>query len=101
MLLKESQWFNINTDVAGRAMKDIFKNYKKYWESSRKQTQYLKDNYSFDSMCDLLKEYLDKHVGEIKATPKNVPLQLPKLQPLTKQKPQELPKLKLDLPKLK
>ena len=101
MLLKESQWFSINTDVAGRAMKDIFKNYKKYWESSRKQTQYLKDNYSFDSMCDLLKEYLDKHVGEIKATPKNVPLQLPKLQPLTKQKPQELPKLKLDLPKLK
>ena len=101
MLLKESQWFNINTDVASRAMKDIFKNYKKYWESSRKQTQYLKDNYSFDSMCDLLKGYLDKHVGEIKSSPKNIPLQLPKLQPLSKQKPQELPKLKLELPKLK
>ena len=101
MLLKESQWFNINTDVASRAMKDIFKNYKKYWESSRKQTQYLKDNYSFDSMCDLLRGYLDKHVGEIKSSPKNVPLQLPKLQPLSKQKPQELPKLKLELPKLK
>ena len=101
MLLKESQWFNINTDVASRAMKDIFKNYKKYWESSRKQTQYLKDNYSFDSMCDLLRGYLDKHVGEVKTAPKNVPLQLPKLQPLSKQKPQELPKLKLDLPKLK
>ena len=28
-LLKESQWFNINTDVASRAMKDAFKNYKK------------------------------------------------------------------------
>ena len=101
MLLKESQWFNINTDVASRAMKDIFKNYKKYWESSRKQTQYLKDNYSFDSMCDLLRGYLDKHVGEIKSSPKNIPLQLPKLQPLSKQKPQELPKLKLELPKLK
>ena len=70
-------------------------------ESSRKQTQYLKDNYSFDSMCDLLKGYLDKHVGEIKSSPKNIPLQLPKLQPLSKQKPQELPKLKLELPKLK
>jgi len=101
MLLKESQWFNINTDVASRAMKDVFKNHKKYWESSRKQTQYLKDNYSFDSMCNLLKEYLDKYIGEVKVAPKNVPLQLPKLQPLTKQKPQELPKLKLDLPKLK
>ena len=55
-------------------------------------------------MCDLLKEYLDKYVGEIKAAPKNVPLQipsLPKLQPIKEQKPQELPKLKLDLPKLK
>ena len=101
MLLKESQWFNINTEVAGRAMKDMFKNYKKYSEASRKQTQYLKDNFSFDKMCDLLNEYLDKYVGEVKPAPKNVPLQLPKLQPIGKQKPQELPKLKLDLPKLK
>ena len=34
-LLKDSEWFNINTDIAGRAMKDVFKNYKKYWEKSR------------------------------------------------------------------
>ena len=101
MLLKESQWFNINTDIASRAMKDMFKNYKKYSEASRKQTQYLKDNFSFDKMCDLLEEYLDKYVGEVKPAPKNVPLQLPKLQPIKKQKPQELPKIKLDLPKLK
>ena len=99
MLLKESQWFNINADVAGRAMKDMFKNYKGYFEKSRKQTQYLKDNFSFDKMCDLLKGYLDNYVGEVKPTPKNVPLQLPKLQPLTKQTPQELPKI--ELPKLK
>ena len=99
MLLKESQWFNINAEVAGRSMKDVFKNYKGYFEKSRKQTQYLKDNFSFDKMCDLLKGYLDNHIGEVKPTPKNVPLQLPKLQPLTKQTPQELPKI--ELPKLK
>ena len=98
MLLKESQWFNINTDVASRAMKDVFKNYKKYWEKSRKQTQYLKNNFSFDKMCDLLEEHLDNYVGEVKPAPKNVPLQiptLPKLQPLKEQKPQELPKINL------
>ena len=100
-LLKEAKWFNINTDIASRAMKDMFKNYKKYWEKSRKQTQYLKDNFSFDKMCELLKRYLDNYVGEVTATPKNVPLQLPKLQPLAKQKPQELPKIQLNLPKLK
>jgi glycosyltransferase involved in cell wall biosynthesis len=98
MLLKESQWFNINSEVASRAMKDVFKNYKKYWEKSRKQTQYLKDNFSFDRMCNLLKEHLDNYVGEVKPAPKNVPLQiptLPKLQPLKEQKPQELPKINL------
>ena len=35
-LLKESQWFNIDTNIANRAIKDVFKNYKKYWEESRK-----------------------------------------------------------------
>ena len=40
-------------------------------------------------------------VAVVSLLAKNVPLQLPKLQPLAKQKPQELPKLKLDLPKLK
>jgi len=104
MLLKESQWFNINTDVASRAMKDVFKNYKKYWESSRKQTQYLKDNFSFDKMCDLLNKYLNQYIGEVSVTPKNVPLQipsLPKLKPIGEQKPQELPKIQLELPKTK
>ena len=33
-LLKESKWFNINTDIAGRAMKDVFKHYKKYFFNS-------------------------------------------------------------------
>ena len=27
-ILKESQWFNIDSEIAGRAMKDVFKNYK-------------------------------------------------------------------------
>jgi len=101
MLLAEAQWFNINTDIASRAMKDVFKHNKKYLEKSRKQTQYLKDNFSFDKMCDLLEEYLDKYVGDVTSTPKNVPLQLPKLKKMGEQKPQELPKIQLELPKIK
>ena len=53
-LLKDSQWFNIDTNVASRAMKDVFKNYKKYWQGSRKQTQYIKDNWTFDKMVEKL-----------------------------------------------
>ena len=92
-LLKESQWFNINTDVASRAMKDVFKNYKKYWEKSRKQTQYLKDNWSFDKMTEKLISLLPK----VEAAPQMQTLKLPKLKKTEKK--QELPKL--NLPKLK
>jgi glycosyltransferase involved in cell wall biosynthesis len=83
-LLKESQWFNINTDIASRAMKDVFKDYKKYWEKSRKQTQYLKDNWSFDKMVEKLNTLLPK----VEAAPQMQPLNLPKLKKI------ELPKLK-------
>ena len=100
MLLKEGQWFKINADVASKAMKDVYKKYKKYIEQSRKQTQFLKTNFSKENMTDVLKTHLDKI--QVAA---NVPLQLPKLQ-LPKLKKvgekeptQELPKLKL--PKLK
>lgn len=83
-LLKESQWFNINTDIASRAMKDVFKDYKKYWEKSRKQTQYLKDNWSFDKMVEKLNTLLPK----VEAAPQMQPIILPKLKKI------ELPKLK-------
>jgi glycosyltransferase involved in cell wall biosynthesis len=82
-LLKNSQWFNINTAVAGRAMKDVFNHYKKYIEKSRKQTQYLKDNFSFSKMGKLLNNFLPK----MGATPQMQQLKLPKLQKL------KLPKL--------
>ena len=51
-LLKESEWFSINTKVASKAMKDVFKRHKRYFENSRKQTQYIKDNWSFDKMTE-------------------------------------------------
>ena len=93
-LLKESQWFNINTDVAGKAMKDVFKHYKKYFEKSRKQTQYIKDNWTFDKMTEKLNTLLPK----VEAAPQIQQLKLPKLKKIGETK-QELPKLKL--PKLK
>lgn len=90
-LLKESQWFNINIAIAGRAMKDVFNHYKKYQEKSRKQTQYLKDNFSLDKMGELISKFMPK----VEAAPQIQQLQLPKL----KKSDPKLPKLKL--PKLK
>tara|TARA_Y100000592_G_scaffold86275_1_gene139379 strand:- start:747 stop:2057 length:1311 start_codon:yes stop_codon:yes gene_type:complete len=92
-LLKESQWFSIDTNIASKAMKDIFKKYKQYFEKSRKQTQYLKNNWSFDKMTERLATFLPK----VEAAPQMQTVQLPKLQKVESK--QELPKLKL--PKLK
>ena len=94
-LLKESQWFNINTKIASKAMKDLFKHYKKYIAGSRKQTQYIKDNFSFEKMVEKLKGYMPELKPTTPTT--DVPLNLPKLKKVGEKN--ELPKLKL--PKLK
>jgi len=74
-------------------MKDVFKNYKKYFEKSRKQTQYLKNNWSFNNMAEKLNSLLPK----VEAAPQMQQIQLPKLKKTSAK--QELPKL--NLPKLK
>ena len=74
-------------------MKAVFKHPKKYWENSRKQTQYLKDNWSFDKMVEKLNSLLPK----VEAAPQTQQLKLPKLKKVGEKT--ELPKLKL--PKLK
>ena len=73
-------------------MKDVFKHYKKYFEKSRKQTQYLKNNWSFDKMVEKINQFMPK----TEVAPQIQTLNLPKLKKTTKT---ELPKLKL--PKLK
>ena len=92
-LLKESQWFKVNTTIASKAMKDVVKHYKKYFEKSRKQTQYLKDNFSFDKMCNSLNTLLPT---DIKPQPQEVQLELPTLKKVGESNtPQiELPTLK-------
>ena len=79
-LLKDSQWFNINTSIAGRAMKDVYNHYKKYTETSRKQTKYIKDNFSFDKMGELINKFMPK----VDATPQMQELKLPKLKKVEK-----------------
>jgi len=93
-LIEQAQWFNVNTEVASKAMKNVYKHYKKYIESSRKQTQFLKENFSQDKMTEVLKGYMDKINVAV-----SVPLQLPKLKKIGGNSTPELPKLKL--PKLK
>ncbi len=86
MLLKEAQWFSVNTGNVGHYLKDVFENYKKYTEKGKRQGYQSRTNFSYDAMKTLLGDILDKKIPEF---PKQVELKLPKLQ---------LPKL--ELPKL-
>ena len=79
-LLKESQWFNINIKEASKSLKEVFKHYKVYLKKSRKQTQYLKENFSFDNMAQKINEYLPK----VTPKPTHQELKLPKLEKIEK-----------------
>ena len=92
-LLKDSKWFSIDKAIAGRAMKDVVKKYKHYFKNSRKQTQYLKDNFSFDKMVERINELMPV----VESGPQVNTLSLPKLKKTDSSGP-SLPKLKL--PKL-
>jgi hypothetical protein len=85
MLLKEAEWFSVDTGHVGHYLKDMFVNYKDYLSKSKRQAHYSKTNFSFEAMKEKLDAVLTERVPEF---PKQVQLQLPKLKKI------ELPKLK-------
>jgi hypothetical protein len=66
-------------------MKDVFKEYKKYLEKSRKTYHHIKTNFSFEAMTEKAGAILDSRLPDF---PKQVQLKLPQLKKI------ELPKLK-------
>ena len=93
VIMKESQWFNIDYNQAANAMNSVFKDYKGAKAFCSKQLNISKQNFSLNKMHDKFKEVFDKYIPEF---PKQMELKLPKLNKI------ELPKLnKIELPKLK
>ena len=81
-LLKESKWFQVSSKHAIGVFIDVHKKYKAFTEKSRKQGHYIKTNFSWENMRDLLTDVLDKGIPDF---PKQIELKLPEL---------KLPKLK-------
>ena len=77
VILKDSQWFYVNMPYASSALKTVFKKYKNIKEKSRKQTQYVKDNFSLDKMTDEF-EVILKSASE--SISERVEFKLPKLE---------------------
>ena len=94
VLNEGAEWFTIDYGQAIAFMKDIFSDYKKYTEKSRKTYHHIKTNFSFDAMKDKLNTILE---SKSPSFPKLSTLTLPKLQ-----KPnQETTPPSIQLPKLK
>ena len=81
----------------GKALKDMHKNYKNWIHGAKQQGNFAKENFTYVKMKEKFSKILKENIT---SSPKQVPLQLPKLKKVgggnTKS---ELPKLKL--PKLK
>jgi glycosyltransferase involved in cell wall biosynthesis len=83
-LLKESQWFSVDHQQSANALADVFNDYKKYIDGSKRQAYKSKTEFSWDKMKDRTDELFAKYIPEF---PKEIKLQLPKLKKI------ELPKL--------
>ena len=96
MLLQESEWFSVDMSQVGPYLKHVFENYKDYKEKAKRQGYQSRTNFSFDKMKEKIDEILNSKVPNI---PKQVTLNLPKLNKKISQNKPTLPQLKL--PKLK
>ena len=82
MILAESQWFTPNDASVADAFKNVYNDYKKYFDLSKRQTHHAKTNFSFDKMAEVLDNIFETKI------PKQVELKLPQLKKI------ELPKFK-------
>ena len=82
VLMTESHWFKPSDAEVGKTLRYVHKKYKDALTVSRKQPQFVKDNFTLEKMQDRLCNLLDSYVPEFA---QQVELTLPKL---------KLPKLK-------
>jgi len=83
--MKEAQWFTVNYSAAANKLFDVYKNYNTYLKKSEGLKTNTLANFTLDKMHEVFTKIMD---GNVKAQPKVVPFNLPKLNP------------KIQLPKL-
>lgn len=84
MILQESSWFTPDPQQVGVAFQEVFTNYNKYLNKSKRQEYRSRTKFSFEEMKTTLGYCLDRHLPEF---PKQIQLKLPTLKKI------ELPKL--------
>ena len=85
-LMKEAQWFTVNYSQAANKIYDVFNKYDTYIEKSKGLKDNTLKNFTLDKMHEVFTNIMD---GNVKAAPKVVPFNLPKLN----KSPMQIPKL--------
>tara|TARA_R110000737_G_scaffold126998_1_gene159476 strand:- start:13287 stop:14612 length:1326 start_codon:yes stop_codon:yes gene_type:complete len=82
VIVNHSQWFYVNYQYASSVMKDVHKNYKAHAEKTRKQTKYMKDNFTLKKMTESFKDIMEKYTPEFSEVQNMDSFQIPKLEEL-------------------
>ena len=93
-----SEWFTVDYKKASETFRKIYRSYKKYTPNSKRLGIYNTKNFSLNKMTEDLGLLLDKYVPNF---PKQVTLELPKLNKVEEDKVAAKRPPKLELPKLK
>ncbi len=83
-LVPESKWFQVSGKDLRKSLKNVFKKYKEYSIKGKQQKHYVKTNFSWDKMSNLITDVLNDK-NKVPEIAQQVKLNLPKL---------DLPKLK-------
>jgi hypothetical protein len=78
-IMKEAQWFTVNYNMAANKLYDIYNNYDIYVKQSAGLKQNTLNKFTLDKMHESFTQIMEKNV---KAAPKVVPFNLPKLNKL-------------------
>ena len=93
-----SEWFTVNYKKASDTFRKIYRSYKKYTPNSKRLGVHNYKTFSLENMTKELGVLLDRYVPEF---PKQVKLELPKLNKVEGDKVAAKRPPKLELPKLK
>ena len=62
VIIESSSWYYVDYGYAMGVIKDVESNYKKHLVKSRKQKQYIKDNFTLDKMTELFTKQVEDNV---------------------------------------
>jgi len=96
-LIKQANWFTVDYNYAGKMMKEVLKNYKKWKELAKRQRYFVNSTFTKSAVSAVYEKVLNIIDLSMKSVPQQVSLNLPTLKKVNSET--KLPEI--SLPKLK